>query len=158
MTDVSTSPYDQGHIIVSAVRLFSHREGKMPTAKDISTLTGFPMDLTLHLCNKLLEISVLGIVEGAFDDRYHVLNHLELEELPRSVDSEQMSREVEKFKADRMEKQKKIEEMFTGKDKGLRKKERMKDLEEKLKDPTTHKKPNPLDVLTRSRDEEEDES
>jgi hypothetical protein len=153
MTERDISPYEQGHVIVAAVRLFSHREGKMPTSGDISTLTGFPVDLTLHLCNKLLEMGVLKAVKGAFDDRYVVRDHLKLEELPKSVDDEEMIKEVEKFRAERVEKQKKMEDMFTGKSLDRKKKDRLKEIEGKFKDPNAKKRPNPLDSLTRPNDE-----
>ncbi|MFQ6103712.1 MAG: hypothetical protein ACE5OP_05415 [Candidatus Glassbacteria bacterium] len=155
MTEKEISPYEQGHVIVSAVRLFSYREGKMPTASDISTLSGFSMDITLLLCNKLVELGALKVVTGAFDDRYHVSDHLKLEELPKAIDEDEMIREVEKFKADRMEKKKKIEEMFTGKDFDRKKRERMKKLDDRFKDPSSKKRPNPLDSLTRPDGESE---
>lgn len=157
MTPKTTSPYDQGHVIVAAVRLFTHREEKMPTARDIANLTGFPMDLTLHLTNRLLEQGILRAVKGAFEDRYHVGDHLRLEELPRSLDEEAMGKEVEKFRVEREEKQKKIDAMFLGKDIDQKKKERLKTIEEQLKDPGARKRPNPLDAFTR-REEKDKES
>jgi hypothetical protein len=147
MNEKALSAYEHGHVMVAAVRLFMQREGKMPTARDIADLTAFTMDLTLHLTNKLLDLGILKVVKGAFDDRYHVGDHLKLEELPRSIDEEAMGKEVEKFKVERHEKQKKIEEMFLGKEIDQKKKERMKSIEEQLKDPAARKKPNPLDAL-----------
>jgi hypothetical protein len=156
MAEKAISPYDQGHIIVAAVRLFMHREEKMPTAPDIAHLTGFPMDLTLHLTNKLLDLGILKSVKGAFEDRYHVGDHLKIEDLPRALDEEAMGKEVEKFKVERLEKKKKIEEMFLGKEIDQKKKDRMKSIEEQLKDPAARKRPNPLDALTRREDEDKE--
>jgi hypothetical protein len=156
MAELSGSPYEQAHLVVAAVRLFSHREGKMPTAADIAALTGFPLDAATFLCNRLVELEVLKVVKGAFDDRFHVGNHLKLEELPRSVDSEEMVKEVERFRSDRMEKQKKIQEMFMGKEHDRRKQERLKELEKDFGGPGK-KRPNPLDSLTKKPHEPEEE-
>jgi len=149
MEENDLTQYKQGHIVVAAVRLFSHREGKMPAARDIAELTGFHMDLTLLLCNKLLKLDILTIVKGAFDDRYHIGDHLALEALPKSVDHEAMVKEVEKFKVESEEKKKKLEDMFTGGTIDRKKKDRIRQLEDSLKDPSSQKRPNPLDALTK---------
>lgn len=156
MTELSGSPYEQAHLVVAAVRLFSHREGKMPTAADISILTGFPVDVTTHLCNKLVDLEIMRVVKGAFDDRFHITDHLRLEELPHAVDSEEMVKEVERFRTEREEKQKKIHEMFMGKEVDRKKKDRLKELEKDFKNPG-EKRTNPLDALTGEQQEDEDE-
>ncbi len=156
MTELSGSPYEQSHLVVAAVRLFSHREGKMPTASDIAVLTGFPSDVTTFLCNRLVDLEVLRVVKGAFDDRFHIKDHLKLEELPRSVDSEEMAREVERFRSGQEEKQKKIHDLFKGGEHDRRKRERLKELEKDFKGPGK-KRPNPLDSLTKKPRETDDE-
>jgi len=153
MHEKDITPYEQGHVVVAAVRLFSHREGKMPTARDIAELTGLQMDLTLFLCNRLLKLGVLKMIKGAFDDRYHIGDHIALEALPKSVDHEAMVKEVEKFKADSVQKKKKLENMFTSGELDQKKKDRQRQLEDRLKDPSSLKRPNPLDALTRPKSE-----
>jgi hypothetical protein len=144
MSGEKLSQYELGHLIVAAVRLFTHTKGEMPTAEDISDLTGFPLEVTFHLCNQLLRMGVLKLVKGAFKDRYCVSEHLKIEELPKIVDKEEMVREIEKFRAKKVDRQKKIEEMFDKKEFEQERKEQLRKIEEKFKNHTKGKKPNPF--------------
>lgn len=130
------SMYEQGHLIVSAIRLFSFREKQLPTAEDISKLTGFPIEITFHLCNRLLEKDILKMVKGAFDDRYSIGDHLKIEELPRAVDEKEMEREIEKFREERKTKHEEIDKMFDRKEFEKQRQEQLKEMEKKFKSRT----------------------
>ncbi|OGF97852.1 MAG: hypothetical protein A2Z06_04045 [Candidatus Glassbacteria bacterium RBG_16_58_8] len=147
MTEEKISLYEQGQLIVAAVRLLTHRDKKMPTASEISGLTGFPMEITLHLCHRLLDMGALHAVKGAFDDRYCVADHLKVEDLPRTVDPGEMVREIEKFRAERTGKQRKMEEMFSKKEFEREKDRHQKELEEKFKGFAGKKPSSPPDTL-----------
>ncbi len=134
MSSEKLSQYEQGHLIVAAVRLFTYKKREMPTAEDISDLTGFPLEVTFHLCNQLLRLGALKLVTGAFKDRYCLSEHLKIEELPKVVDREEMVREIEKFRAKRVDRQKKIEEMFDKKEFEQEREEQLRKIEEKFKD------------------------
>jgi hypothetical protein len=138
------SLYEQGHLIVSAIRLFSFSEKQLPTAEDISKLTGFPIEITYHLCNRLIETDVLKMVKGAFDDRYSIGDHLKIEELPRAVDEKEMEREIEKFRVERKTKHEKIDKMFDKKEFEKQRKKQLEEMEKKFKS-QAEKKKNPFD-------------
>ena len=138
------SLYDQGHIVISAVRLFTYREGKMPSAEEIAGMTGMSVEITLLLCRRLIDIEALRAVEGAFRDRYCVRDHLRLEDLPREVDADEMDREIERFRAGKDDEQKRIDEMFRRGEFEEKRREEMKTLEEKFREHASEKPVDPF--------------
>lgn len=144
MTGENLSLYEQGHLIVAAIRIFFHREGKLPSAEEISSLSSIPVEVIHLLCNQLLDEGVLRLVGGAFDQRYEVNDHLKIEELPRSVDDGAMEREIEEYRSEKEDKQKKIEEMFDKKEFEKQRQEQLKNLEEKFKAHGKKKTPDPF--------------
>ncbi len=140
MTGKRLSLYEQGHLVVAAIRLHFHREGKLPSAEEISTMTGISVEVTHLLCNQLIDEGILRVVGGAFDQRFEVKDHLKIEKLPRSVDDGAMEREIKEYRAEREDKQKKIDEMFDRKEFEKQRQEQLRKIEEQFK---AHKKKRP---------------
>ena len=146
MADERLSLYEQGHLIVSAIRLFFHRERRLPSAEEIASQVEMSVEVVHLLCNQLIEEGIIGVVGGAFGQRFEVKDHLKIEDLPRSVDEGAMEREIEAYRAEREDKQKKIEEMFDRKEFEKRRREQMRRLEEQFRAHRRKKRPNPFDT------------
>jgi hypothetical protein len=144
MTGKKLSLYEQGHLVVSAIRLHFHRAGKFPSAEDISSMTGFSVEVTHLLCNQLIDGGILRVVGGAFDQRFEVKDHLKIEDLPRSIDDGAMEREIEEYRAEKQDKQKKIDEMFDKREFEKQRQEQLKKIEEQFKDHAKKKKTDPF--------------
>lgn len=142
MTDSRLSLYEQGHLVVAALRLFTHTEGRMPAAAEIAEMTGMSVEVTLLLCRRLIEVEALRAVEGAFGERYCLGDHRRLEDLPRAVDDAEMEREIERFRAVKDGEQKKIEDMFRRGEFEKKRQEEMKSLEDRFRE---HAQEKPVD-------------
>jgi len=138
------NPYEQGHLFVAAVRLFLHSKGRPPSVRDISEMLRISSEMGHYLCNRLAGLGVLEVVEGAFEERIYLKDHLRLEELPREEKASTLEAEVQRLKEEREKRQEEIERLQTAQ--GGKKKELFSDLERQLKEGLKKKK-NPLDAL-----------
>ena len=63
------SLYDEAQILIAGVRLFQHREQRMPATREVAEFIRFSVESVYHLSNRLEKIGVLEIVRGAFEER-----------------------------------------------------------------------------------------
>lgn len=142
--DNLTNPYEQGHLFVAALRLFLHKHSRPPSVREISEMLQISPEMGHYLCNRLEKLQVLEVVEGAFEERICLKDHLRLEELPREEKASTLEAEVQRLKEERERKQQEIERLQSSQ--GSKKKELFSDLERQLKEGLKKKK-NPLDQL-----------
>ncbi|MEJ5377308.1 MAG: hypothetical protein WHX93_12065 [bacterium] len=138
------NPYEQGHLFVAAIRLFVHKNRRPPSVKDVSQMLDISTEMGHYLCNRLAKLEVLEVVEGAFQERIYLKDHLRLEELPRQEKASNLEAEVLRLKQEREKRQQEIEKLQASQ--GDKKKELFSDLERQLKEGLKKKK-NPLDEL-----------
>jgi hypothetical protein len=117
----------------------------MPSAEDISGITGFSLEITFLLCRLLVDLGALQTVEGAYGDRYCVDDHVKLEDLPRDVDEAEMEREIDRFRSEKEDRQRKIDQMFRKKEFERERRDRMKAIERKFRKKTGKNRKNPFD-------------
>jgi DNA-binding Lrp family transcriptional regulator len=139
-----THPYEEGHLLVAALRLFDHRNGRPPSVRELSEMLGMSSEMGHYLCNRLASLGVLEVVEAAFEERVYLRDHLKLEELPREEKASNLEAEVQKLKEDRERHQEEIQKMQASQE--SKKKDLFSDLERQLKEGIKKKK-NPLDDL-----------
>jgi len=144
MAGEKLSLYEQAHLVAAAIRLFFHREGKLPSAEEISSTTGISVEITHLVCNQLIEEGILRVVGGAFDQCFEVRDHLKIEDLPRSVGDGAIEKEIEEYRAEKQDKQKKIDEMFDRKEFEKMRQEQLKKIEEKFKSHGKKKRSDPF--------------
>jgi SLT domain-containing protein len=143
MSEVA-NPYEQGHLFVAALRLFLHRNGRPPSVREISEMLQVSTEMGYYLSNRLAKLGVLEMVEGAFEERIYLKDHLRLEELPREEKASTLEAEVQRLKEEREKRHQEIERLQASQ--GGRKKELFSDLERQLKEGLKKRK-NPLDEL-----------
>lgn len=125
--------YELGHLIVAAIRVLSHRESRPPTLKEIGDLLGFSPEFTGQVVRGLEEKNVVKTLTSAFDDRFEIVDHIGLEELPKEMKEPGMEAEIEDFEKRFREKQEKLESLFGSDEMDKKKKEKMKSMEDELK-------------------------
>ena len=125
--------YELGHLIVAAIRVISHRESRPPTLEGIGTLLGFSPEFVGQVIRGLEEKNIVRPVESAFDDRFEIVEHINLEELPREMKTPGMEQDIEDFEKRFREKQEKLENLFESDEIDEKKKEKMKSMEDELK-------------------------
>lgn len=89
--------YEDGHLIVAAVRVLSHKAAKPPTSDDITNLLGLPPEFVRNLVVALGDEGILRVVENPFEIRAEVKDYLKLEDLPRESTGPSIRDELDDF-------------------------------------------------------------
>jgi hypothetical protein len=127
----SKSLYHEGHLFVAAIRILERRHGAPPALDQISELLQFSAELTGLISRRLRDAGIVDQVEGAFDDRWVVGDHLRLEQLPREVEVSELDNALKKFQSERNKLASKVESIKE--QQAQKKKELFAGLEKKLK-------------------------
>ncbi|MBI9076715.1 MAG: hypothetical protein JEZ02_15010 [Desulfatibacillum sp.] len=133
------SPYYKAHLVVAAARIADHKFGVPPTVSQISEVTGYSIEESQSICNKLKEMEVLKAVLAGDVERMYIKNPLPMEELPRANQGPNMEAEVEKFAKQQAERMANI--TVKAKDEKQRKKDLFAALEKELKGRVGETKP-----------------
>lgn len=127
----SKSLYTEGHLFVAAIRLLEHQSASPPALTQIAKMLHLSVEQAGMLCRRLHDAGIVAPVEGAFDDRWVVADHLKLEGLPRQTEVSQLDGALKKFQLERNKMAQKVESI---KEQQARKqKELFADIEKKLK-------------------------
>lgn len=130
----ATPSYDQGHLVVAAVRILEHRNEKPPTMEEIGELVGISHEVIGVVARALQGRGIVKILATPFDTRVEIADYLKLEELPREQMSAAMKSEVDAFLARSRSKKKEIESLFKSGVLEKEKKEKFAGLDQQLKD------------------------
>lgn len=125
------SPYDEGHLFVSALRVLEHQTSAPPSMEQVAGLLKFSGEQTSLICRRLLDMGIVEQVQGAFGDRWAVADHLKLEELPRDIEASQLDAALKKFQSERSKLAEKVESIKE--QQAQKKKDLFADIEKKLK-------------------------
>jgi hypothetical protein len=123
--------YQQGHLLVAAIRILEHGQKKQPSLTDICTCLSLSEESGHLICRKLLGLGVVEAVEKPDGIRLFIRDHLKLEEIPRTQETDRFHEEIEKFKASQKGLANKIEALKASNSE--KKKSLFADLEDKLK-------------------------
>jgi DNA-binding Lrp family transcriptional regulator len=141
--------YEEAQILLAGVRLFQHRENRLPSLKELAEFTRFSVESVHHLCNRLEKIGALERIRGAFDDRICLKDPLEAEALREAPDSPDIAEDVKQWKEQREGKLKEVEERFSGDAARQEQEEQFAEIEEKLRKGGKEERKSPLDDLFR---------
>jgi hypothetical protein len=125
--------YDDGHLLVAAVRVLAHREGRPPTVEETADLIRLSREVAHHLVRRLAALGAVRLIETPFEARLVIADHTRLEALPRGEASPAIASELETFLARNEEKQKELDRLFDGGAVEKKKRERIGSLEEQFK-------------------------
>ncbi len=127
----AASLYDQGHLVVAAIRVLEHQKGIPPSVDDISRCLCLSAEQSSRICSRLQEADVIEVVKGAYGTRAFVRDYLRLEDLPKSEESAKLADEVKKFQESRKGMDEKIAEFKAQQEE--KKKSMFAELDKKLK-------------------------
>ena len=129
----NAASYEEGHLVVAAVRILDHRNGHPPTIEEIAELTKLTNEWTGVLVSSLADLGILRRVQSAFTLRLEVGNHQDLEKLSRASRTPTLDDEMKAFSEKQRREQEAMGRLFTeGRAKRDRKR-RGNDLAEQLK-------------------------
>ncbi len=106
MTVPNLSRHD-AHLILAAIRILAHREGRPPRPADVAELLDWPEAVVRLHAVALQDLGAAILVESAFDTHLEIGDHLKVEELAAETATE-MSADLAAFdrkkaeEADRM--------------------------------------------------------
>jgi len=129
----SNPSYEESHLLVAAVRVLSHKDGRPPTVEQVSELIEESPEVARVHLRWLSERGIVRLVTTPFEMRAQIGNHLALEELPRGDEMPQMEEEVGEFREQFRSRQEKIGKLFSTEDIAKKNEERRKQLDQELK-------------------------
>jgi len=131
--------YSNAHLVVAAIRIFTHKNSKHPSLNEICKTLSFSLEQGNLVCKKLKDLGIIDVVEGAFENHLFIKDHLKIEEIPRDKKEDRLEEALKKFKDSKKDFSKKIES-FQAKQ-AEKQKALFAELEEKLKQRANKTKP-----------------
>ncbi|MBT8353676.1 MAG: hypothetical protein KJO60_04075 [Desulfofustis sp.] len=126
-------PYTEAHLFVAAIRLLHYQKQSPPTVEEVCETLNVSVEAGLAVCRKLRKRAIVTISEDPFSIKLGIDNHLEIEELPREQeDGDSLSKDLEKFMAQKKDMDKKVEAIQAGMQK--KRQDLHSDLEAKLRE------------------------
>jgi hypothetical protein len=127
----SKSLYAEGQLFVAAIRILENQNGAPPALAQIAKIIGVSIEQTGLISRRLREAGIVDQVEGAYDNRWVIADHLKLEGLPRDVEASQLDSALKKFQSERSQMTQKIESIKQ--QQAQKQKDLFADIEKKLK-------------------------
>ena len=125
--------YEDGHLVVAAIRVLCHRAAKPPTPEDVAGLLDLPADFVRAVIIALGTLGVLRVIENPFETRAELGDHRLLEDLPRASESPSIKDELDSFVERKKKEAKDTEKMFSPGEMEKKKKEKMSKLDDEMK-------------------------
>lgn len=147
----SCSLYEEAQIVLAGVRLFRHRENRLPSLEELAEFTRFSVESVHHLCNRLEKLGALERIRSAFTDRFCLKDPMQAESLRQAPDSPDIGADVKRWKEQREDRLKEVEARFSGDALRREKQDQFSEIEEKLRKGGKEERKSPLDDLFRKR-------
>ena len=142
-----TTLYEDAQILLAGVRLFQHREERLPSLEELAEFTRFSVESVHHLCNRLEKIGALERIRGAFEDRISLKDPLKAETLREVPDTPDIAEDVKKWKEQKETALKEVEDKFSGDTARQERENQFAEIEQKLRKGGKEDKKSPLDDL-----------
>lgn len=104
-----TNLYRNGHLVVAAIRVLSHRKDTPPSVEAVAEALDLSLEKVHRVCNRLSEMNIIELVEGAFGTRLFVRDHQRLETLPDEDQTPAMADAIRKFQQERQDLSRKVD-------------------------------------------------
>ena len=123
--------YGSAHLFVAAIRVWEHQHDAQPTIDDVCQLLSLSSEHGNYIANKLCAADIIGYIEGAFESRVFVKDHLKIEDIPKEDTGSSLEDEIVKFEDSRKQLIKELESFQS--EQAQKKKNLFADMEKKLK-------------------------
>lgn len=101
--------YTKAHLVVAAIRILEHKDTVSSSIEKVCEMISFSLEHGNLICKKLDEIGIIELVEGTYGTMLFVKDHLKIEEIPRGIEESRLEEEIKKFRNDKKGLSKKIE-------------------------------------------------
>jgi hypothetical protein len=123
--------YSNAHLFVAAIRVFTHQNSAPPSIDQVCRIISFSLEQGNFICKKLKKIGIVDVVEGGFENRLFIKNHLKIEEIPKGKKEDKFEESLKVFQSSRKDFTQKIESFQAQQAK--KQKDLFAELEKKLK-------------------------
>jgi hypothetical protein len=124
--------YEESHLLVAAIRILVHRDGRSPTPEEVAGFLEFSTEKVFVLVHELRKMNVLKVLESPFELRLDIGDPVPLETLPRGETGPSIEGELAEFHSREQEKKQEMDRMFRGGEADRRRKERVAKLEQEF--------------------------
>ena len=93
----NTDLYSNAHLVVAAIRMLEHQNHTPPSIHEICRALSFSLEQGNFICNRLQEMGIVELVEGAYGIRLFIRDHLKLEEIPKDDKAATLEEDLKKF-------------------------------------------------------------
>jgi len=126
------SIFNEGHLVVAAIRILEFRSGSPPASDQIAEMLKMSAEQTAYIIRRLKEEGIIELVESAFGDRWTTADYLKLEDLSRdAAEPTQLDHALEKFQSEKNKMAQKVEAIKE--QQAAKKKDLFAEIEQKLK-------------------------
>ncbi|MDP2643481.1 MAG: hypothetical protein Q8P24_00935 [Desulfobacterales bacterium] len=132
MTAEEKNIYSDAHLFVAVVRVLGHQKAAPPSIDEVCQALSFSPEHGNLVYRKLIEIGAINSIEGAYDTRLFIMDHLKIEKIPRETQTGKLDAELKKFQSAQHNITRKVES-FQAKQ-AEKKKDLFAELEKKLQD------------------------
>lgn len=123
--------YATAHLVVSAIRVMAHQNGAPPSVENLAEALRFSLEESHFLCRRLHKLGIIDVVEGVFGTKLFVKDHLELENIPKEPEDDNIKDDIEKFVSSKKDYTKEIESFKAKQEK--KKQDLFSEIDQKLK-------------------------
>lgn len=125
--------YERGHLLVAAIRVLKHTNGRSPDEIAVADLVNLPPEVVRTALAHLADSGIVRIVRTPFEARVELGDHTALESLPHEKDEPRMEEEVKQFLGGKKDRHQGLTTLFRSGEMDERSKQKHAGLEEKLK-------------------------
>ena len=140
MTSMTRS---EGHLIVAAIRVLVHREGRPPEPQEVAQLLDLPEASVRLGISHLAELGIVTLVESAYATHLEVADASGLEDLPEEPGAD-IASDLADFDKRKQEESERMARMFEDGDLEKRRAEKHGKMSKELFDFQQQKKANPF--------------
>jgi len=91
--------YQEAHLIVAAIRILRHTKNAPPSIEDVSQMLKMSVELVHAACRQLEKKGIVETVADPFTVKLSLIDHLELEKIPRQQEVNSLQEELNKFQS-----------------------------------------------------------
>jgi hypothetical protein len=113
--------YTSAHLVVAAIRIF----------EELCQALSYSLEQGHYICRKLVEMEIIGMIEGAYGTKLYIKDHLKLEEIPKGPVESKIEKELQKFQTAKKQISQKIETIKS--EQAKKKQDLFAEIEQKLK-------------------------
>lgn len=103
------SLYQNGHLVVAAIRVLTHRHNGPPSVEAVTETLNFSSEQANLICGKLNELGIIELLEGGFGTRLFVRDYAKLEDLPDDAQTPAFAEAIKKFQEEKMSLTRKVD-------------------------------------------------